>query len=176
MYTPCELCLASLLMSQVYQWLSVVLSPYHCPLAAHCLLQSSHLSLAHLATTMLGKKIHKYSHQDSKHPFYDVLITLQDSSVVCPDSSEPLVLARAVLCPPRSPPPLSFTLSLLSSLPDGCQFTALCLAPSTGCQVYTCMTCSDMRYILHMYIRRRIRSTCCCVLWVRTESPYSLRL
>lgn len=137
--TSLQLCYPScppLLLREVYQWLSVVLSPYHPNLAAHCLLHSFHLSLAHQAATTLAKKIHNCSHQDSKHLFHNVLVTLQDRSEVCPESSDPLVLARAVLCPPTCPPPISVTLSLLSTLPESCQFTALCLSPSTNSQVH----------------------------------------
>ena len=120
---------------QVYQWMSVLLSPYHPSLATHCLLHSTHISLSHHAATILGKRIHKRSHRDSKHPFHNVLITLQDSTEVCPESSDPLVKARAILCPPTPPPPLSLTLSLISSLPDDCQFTVACLSPSISSQV-----------------------------------------
>ena len=146
-HTP-TMCATVSVSLQVYQWLSVLLSPYHHRLASHCLLQSSHLSLAHHAATMLGKKIRKYGHRDSSHPFQDVLMTLQDSCGPCPDSGDPLVLARAVLQPPTFPPPLSHTLSLLASLPDGCQLTTACLAPPTTSQVQSvrvcCVLCSAL--------------------------------
>lgn len=119
------------LLREVYQWLSVVLSPYHSLLATHCLLHSFHLSLGHQAATTLAKKIQKYSPQDCKHPFHNILVTLQDGSEVCSASSDPLVLARDVLRPPTSPPSLSVTSSLLSTLPEGCQLTAICLSPPT---------------------------------------------
>lgn len=125
------------LLREIYQWLSVLLSPYHTFLAAHCLLHSFHLSLGHQAATTLAKKIQKCSPQDSDNPFHNILATLQDSSEDFPASSDPLVLARAVLCPPTSPPSLSVTSSLLSALPDGCQFSAICLSPSTNSQVHT---------------------------------------
>ena len=116
--------------------MSVVLSPYHPSLAAHCLLASSHLTLAHRATSALGKKIRNQSHNaPNPVPFRDVLITLQDGREECLEITDPLVLARGVLQPPPTPRPLSHTISLFSSLPEGCQFTTVSLAPSLTSQV-----------------------------------------
>lgn len=148
--TSLQLCYPSCpppLLREVYQCLSVVLSPYHPLLAAHCLLHSFHLSLGHQAATTLAKKIQKCPPQDCNHPFHSILVTLQDTSEVCPASSDPLVLARAVLRPPISPPSLSVTSSLLSALPEGCQFTAICLSPSTTLsQVHTHTTSTGTWY------------------------------
>ena len=123
----------NLVQFQIYQWLSMLVSPYHQQLAAHFLLHSSNISLSHRATITLGKKIRKQRH--SEHSFDDVLKTLQDEFEVCPDgSNDPLLLARAVLQPPSYPPPLSITTSLLSSLPNECQFTIISIAPKLICQ------------------------------------------
>lgn len=124
------------LQREAYRWLSLLLSPYHLPLSTHCLLLSSQLSLSCQATLSLGKKIHKFSHPESTQcPFEDILQTLQDTPRPCPspataDSIELLVAARNVLQPPHYPPPLSFTQSLISYLPEGCQLTTICLAPT----------------------------------------------
>ena len=159
----------------------MVLSPYHPSLAAHCLLCSSHLSLAHKATAALGKKIRKQSHEDSSdhRSFQDVMMALQDSSEGCPEISDPLVQAREVLRPSVAPPPLSHTLSLLSSLPDGCQFNIISLAPTLICQVLYILDLPTFSMIsLSLSLSHSTcspnKSTYCCVWWVKTESPCSL--
>ena len=125
---------ATLVQREAYRWLSLLLSPYHPLLSSHCLLLSSQLSLSLQAALALGKKIRKRVRPDSiHHPFQDVLITLHDTSQPCPKSYEGLnhlLAAHHLLLPPPSPPPLSFTLSLLSCLPEGSQFTTLSLTPS----------------------------------------------
>ena len=122
------------LQREAYCWLSLLLSPYHLPLSTHCLLLSSQLSLSCQATLMLGKKIRKFSCPESTQlPFEDILLTLQSPPQPPPgtaDTVELLVTARNVLQPPHHPPPLSLTQSLISSLPEGCQLTTLCLAPT----------------------------------------------